>query len=200
MAVHFGIVLQVESQDNQPKPPTCERKICMRTQTIWTRAILTALAGVAIGAGSGTAFAAQLDSLDGRWAATLAQGSIVVPFRLDISSDGDHVKGTLFNGEETETTTSASIANGSVQLNFEHYLTRIEATVKHGELDGQVIVKRRSPINITPGASVRAVEDTISEFHAKRYVKPEVTDTAAIPSIDGVWEVPHESPKGEKAW
>src|ERR1700722_20277270 len=108
----------------------------MRTQTIWTHAILTAFASVALRTGSGTAFAAPSDSLDGRWAATLAQGSIVVPFRLDISSDGNHVKGTLFNGEETETTTSASFANGSVQLNFEHYLTSIEATVRHGELDG----------------------------------------------------------------
>jgi hypothetical protein len=84
----------------------------------------------------------------------------LVPFRLDISGAGDHVKGTLFNGEDTETTTSAQIANGSVQLNFEHYLTSIEATVKNGELDGQVIVERRSPINITPGATSPTVKDT----------------------------------------
>jgi thiol-disulfide isomerase/thioredoxin len=172
----------------------------MNTQAIWTRAGLTALASVALGVGSGTAFAAHSDNLDGRWAATLTQGSIVVPFRLDISGDGDHVKGTLFNGEETETTTSARIADGSIQLNFEHYLTSIEATVKNGELDGQVVVKRRSPINITPGAAPSAVKDNISEFHATRYVKPEASDAAHVPNIAGVWEVPHESPKGEKAW
>jgi hypothetical protein len=36
----------------------------MKTQTIWTRASLTALAGVAIGVGSNAAFAAHSETLD----------------------------------------------------------------------------------------------------------------------------------------
>jgi thiol-disulfide isomerase/thioredoxin len=39
-----------------------------------------------------------------------------------------------------------------------------------------------------------------SPFHAKRYVAPTAASVANVPSIDGVWEIPHESPKGEKAW
>src|ERR1035441_4650638 len=109
----------------------------MKMQTIWKSRSLMAVAGVALGIGCGAAFPADSQSLEGRWDATLAPGRTVGPFRLDISGDGDRVKGTLYNGEETETTTSARIANGSVQLNFEHYLTSIEATVNHGELDGQ---------------------------------------------------------------
>jgi thiol-disulfide isomerase/thioredoxin len=141
------------------------------------------------------------EKLDGRWAATLQHGSLVIPFRLDISTSGSQVVGKLFNGDEDyETTTSARIDAGSVQLNFEHYLTSITATVKNGELDGQVVVTRRSAINITPGAAERKASDSETAFHAKRYAAPSAAETANAPSIDGVWEIPHESPKGEKAW
>jgi thiol-disulfide isomerase/thioredoxin len=144
--------------------------------------------------------AAQAGNLDGRWAATLNEGGIVIPFRLDISGSGDRVVGTLHNGQDIETTTSARIENGSVQLTFEHYLTTISATVKDGELDGKITVTRRSPINITPGQFRETASDSISAFHAKRYVAPAASAVANVPSIDGVWEIPHESPKGEKAW
>ncbi len=151
-------------------------------------------------AGSAAFAQSQADNLDGRWAATLTQGEAVIPFRLDITGSGDHVTGTLYSSEDKETTTSARIENGSVQLNFEHYLTSINATVKDGELDGQVVVTRRSPINITPGQYKETASDSISAFHAKRYVPPTEAAAANVPSIDGVWEIPHESPKGEKAW
>jgi thiol-disulfide isomerase/thioredoxin len=139
--------------------------------------------------------------LDGRWEATLQQGELTIPFRLDIAINGESIVGTLHNGDEdVETTTSARIEKGAVQLNFEHYLTTITATEKDGELDGQVTVIHRSPINITPGAAEGKSADSVSAFHAKRYVAPTAAETANAPSIDGVWEVPHESPKGEKAW
>jgi thiol-disulfide isomerase/thioredoxin len=143
----------------------------------------------------------QTGKLDGRWEATLQQGALTIPFRLDIATNGKSVVGTLHNGDEdVETTTSANIENGTVQLNFEHYLTTITATEKDGELDGQVTVIHRSAINITPGAAEGKSSDTVSAFHAKRYVAPTAAETANAPSIDGVWEIPHESPKGEKAW
>ncbi len=49
--------------------------------------------------------------------------------------------------------------------------------------------------NITTKAS-----DSISDFHATRYIAPTAAVAAKVPSIDGVWEIPHESAKGEKAW
>jgi hypothetical protein len=107
----------------------------------------------------------------------------------------------LYNGnDDYETTTSASAENGTVQLNFLHYLTSITAKVKDGELDGQLTVTRRSPINITPGATPTTPTDTVSTFHAKRYVAPSAGALANVPNIDGTWIIPHESPKGEKAW
>jgi thiol-disulfide isomerase/thioredoxin len=145
---------------------------------------------------------AQTVNLDGRWAATMTQrGGTVIPFRLDLSGSGDHLVATLHNGaDDQETTTGASFENGVLTLQFEHYLTNIQATVKDGELDGKIIVTRRSAINITPGKLSEAPGDAFTLFHAKRYVPPSAEAVAKVPNIDGVWEMPHESPKGEKSW
>jgi thiol-disulfide isomerase/thioredoxin len=163
---------------------------------------------VAVAFGIGAAAAApQTENLDGRWSATVVQGGVTIPFRLDISSDGGNFTGTLYNGEEKEITTSASFQNGKLELVFDHYLTTITGTVKNGELDGQVINTRRVGAAATalPGADEsvanrRAGVGGGSPFHATRYVAPTAEAVANVPSIDGVWEIPHESPKGEKAW
>ena len=74
--------------------------------------------------------ACSTNNLDGRWAATLTEGSKVIPFRLDISGSGNHLIGKLYNGaHDDETTTSAKFENLALILNFEHYLTSIQATL-----------------------------------------------------------------------
>jgi thiol-disulfide isomerase/thioredoxin len=161
---------------------------------------------IALGIGA-VAMAAADENLDGRWAATVVQNGVAIPFRLEISGSGKNVVGTLYNGEDKETTTSASIQNGKVELDFEHYLTWITATVKGGELDGTAAISRRGAGN-KPGEGEEALATKNgkvaraagSAFHAIRYVAPAPQDIANVPSIDGVWEIPHESPKGEKAW
>jgi peroxiredoxin len=137
------------------------------------------------------AFAAQADSLEagslqGRWDATLTTKTGVVPFRLDISGEGATLKGTLYNGwDPFETTTSASYQDGALVLNIDHYLTKITARLKDGELDGQVIAQSRS-------------EGATYGFHAKHYVAAVAAPDA--PSIGGSWEIPLDKPnaKGEK--
>jgi thiol-disulfide isomerase/thioredoxin len=141
------------------------------------------LAAVIIGIG---APAARGQSLEGRWDASLKIGSTVIPFRLDISGSGSSLKGTLYNGDEKEYTTKASFENGTLVLNLEHYLTRIVATVKDGELVGRVEMRGDKGPEGSP-------------FQAKRYTPVNVS-AENVPLIDGVWEIPHESPKGEKAW
>jgi thiol-disulfide isomerase/thioredoxin len=173
----------------------------MRPQSICTKVSLVGLTTIALSLSASAA--SEPSNLDGRWDATLTQKGLVIPFRLDISGDGEHATGTLYNGEDKETTTSAKIQDGTVRLNFEHYLTSIAADVKNGELDGQVIVTRRSPINITPGAAPSEeskATDSLTPFHAKRYTPSADVATGTAPSIDGVWEIPYESSKGEKAW
>jgi peroxiredoxin len=140
-----------------------------------------------------SAFAASADStidLGGRWDAALTVKTTVIPFRLDISGSGANLKGTLYNGDEKEFTTSAKFENGKLVLDFAHYLTTITATVNDGQLAGKV--------------DQRNGEVGGSAFQAKRYVAPPAVSAADVPSIDGVWEVPFAvdkaSPKGEKAW
>ena len=127
-------------------------------------------------------------NVTGRWDASITIKETVIPFRLDLSEEGSNLKATLYNGDDTETTTSAKLENGAIILNFEHYLTRITASPKDGQLTGKVEGRFEA-------------ERYISEypFQAKRYV-PSTVASANVPRIDGLWEIPHESPKGEKAW
>ena len=130
------------------------------------------------------AFGQQM--IEGRWDATLTTKTGVVPFRLDISGEGAALKGTLYNGwEPFETTTGASFKDGQLVLKIDHYLTRITANLKDGELDGKIVSRSRAD------AGVYA-------FHAKRYVEP--VASANAPDIAGSWEIPLDKPnaKGEK--
>jgi thiol-disulfide isomerase/thioredoxin len=160
---------------------------------------LVGLAGMAACFGV-AAIAAPAESLNGRWAATVVQNGVTVPFRLDISGEGKNVVGTLYNGEDKENTTSASIKGGKVELNFDHYLTYLKATLKDGELDGELAITLRVRGVSIDDSEIDNRREGNSPFHAKRYVAPTAESAANIPSIDGVWEIPHESPKGEKAW
>jgi thiol-disulfide isomerase/thioredoxin len=140
----------------------------------------------AIAAFSATAvWADSTASIDGRWDASLTVNGAAIPFRLDISGDGATLKGTLYNGDDKEFTTEASYENGTLVLNQEHYLTKITATLKDGELQGKIQMRNDQ-------------KPEGSAFSAKRYAPaPEAKDA---PSIAGNWIVPYESPKGEKAW
>jgi thiol-disulfide isomerase/thioredoxin len=178
----------------------------MKDKRIWIRRTFTGVAAMTMSlsgvANMANAQTAPANDLSGRWVATIQEGSLTIPFRLDIAVNGDKVVGKLYNGfEDFETTSSAKVENGDIQLNFEHYLTSIKATSKDGELDGQLVVARRSAINITPGATADQAHDKLTPFHATRFVAPvQTAESSKAPSIDGVWELPHDSPKGEKSW
>jgi len=135
---------------------------------------------------AGDAQSVVSQSIAGRWDATLATKTGVVPFRLDISGNGATLKGTLFNGwDPFETTTGAKFENGTLILNIDHYLTKITATLKDGQLDGKVVSQSRA-------------DAATYGFHATRYVAAvEPTDA---PSVSGSWEIPLDKPnaKGEK--
>jgi hypothetical protein len=131
---------------------------------------------------------AAAQSPEGRWDASITIKGVVVPFRLEIAGQGADLKGTLFNGEQTQTTTSAKLENNSLVLNFDHYLTKISATVKDGKLEGNV-----------RGRFDRERYLSDFPFQATRYVASAAA-RANAPAIDGLWILPYESPKGEKAW
>jgi len=127
-------------------------------------------------------------TFNGRWDASFTVENNPIPFRLDITGDGPTLKGTLYNGEETETTTSAKVENGAIVLDFEHYLTTITASPKDGVLQGTL-----------QGRFERDKYIAGYPFVARPYVPVDLSSVQA-PSIDGVWEIPYDSQKGEKAW
>jgi len=137
----------------------------MNHRTLWRTKNLVgqSLAGiVAIALGASVSAFAQAApaNLDGRWAATMTQkGGTVIPFRLDISGSGDQLVGTLHNGgADIETTTSASLDNGVVKLNFEHYLTKIEATARLSSLAVALSTSRRANFpSLRPTRSPRSM-------------------------------------------
>src|ERR1035438_3896370 len=136
---------------------------------------------------SAAAFAQDAKSLNGRWDATLTTKTGVVPFRLDISGDGASLKGTLYNGwDPFETTTGAKFENGTLILNIDHYLTKITASLKDGQLDGKVVSQSRA-------------DAATYAFHATRYVAQ--AEASDAPSVAGSWEIPLDKPnaKGEKS-
>ena len=132
--------------------------------------------------------AARAGSLDGRWDATVTIHGNEIPFRIDFSGDGPSFTGTLFDGDLKVTSTGGQLENGTLVVNFGHYLTRLTATPKDGELDGKV-----------EGRFERDKYISSYPFHARRH-KPSTVAAGAVPVIDGLWEIPYKSPKGEKAW
>ena len=149
-------------------------------------AIVLSSVGLAIASAQSPAAPNQLD---GRWDASLNSHGTVIPFRLDISGSGPTLKGTFYDGfQPYDGTTSASFQDGKLVLNVEHYLTTITATLKDGQLTGNVVTQSRGPAAEYAFAASRHVE-----------VAPVAGDA---PSIAGSWIIPLESPsaKGEKAF
>ena len=140
------------------------------------------------GLGASGAWAGSLNSVDGRWDATVTINGTAIPFRLDISGEGANLTGTLYNGDVKETTTSSKVDNGTIVLNYETYLTSIKATAKDGQLEGTV-----------QGRFEQERYLTTYPFQAKRYA-PAAVSASNVPSIAGQWIVPYNSGKGEKAW
>jgi len=147
----------------------------------WTTAVFAA-ASLALAVAS----PASAQALAGRWDATVTISGADIPFRLDVRENGPQIVGTLYNGDDLETTTAGRVADGTVTLEWEHYLTTIVATERNGELVGRVEMRGDKEASGNP-------------FHAVRHVERKLT-AANIPSIEGSWIIPHESPKGEKAW
>src|SRR5256885_3159656 len=125
-------------------------------------------------------------SLSGLWdASVVVNGGVEIPFRFEITGSGAAIKGSFFNGDEKVTSTTGQFDNGALVLSFDEYGTKLEASLKGGELDGQYN---------------RGTRGAPYPFHAKRFVPVAVGDKD-IPSIAGLWNIQvGKSSKGEAAW
>ena len=118
----------------------------------------------------------------GQWLGAADYNGQKVPFRLEISGDGDQVQGALINGKEKSAASSGSYSDGHLVLHFDYYASTIDATLKDGVLTG-TYTNRSRVIPVT--ASLGAAQPLSSP-------RP--------PRIAGLWEVEVKSPKGESAW
>ena len=125
----------------------------------------------------------DLVTLTGRWDATVTVRDVEIPFLFEITETDTAIEGTFFNGELTIRSTGGRFEDESLSLAFDQYASRIEATYSGGQLQGQYARGTRGsyPFRARP-AEAAAVP------------------TGEAPSIAGVWIIPTESSKGEKAW
>ncbi len=105
--------------------------------------------------------------------------------RIDFAGDGKDFSGSLFNGEIPITPTSASYENGAITLTFAQLPMTITAVLKDSQLEGRI--------------EGRAADRDGSPFQAHRH-SPAPVVAGDVPAIAGVWELAHETAKGEKAW
>ena len=129
---------------------------------------------------------AMAQSLAGRWNATVQVSGVDIPFRFELSGEGSNVKGSFFNGDEKITSTSGRFENGALVLKWDDHASKLDATFHDGVLEGKYIRAGRDEKSAYP-------------FSAKRYSPPPAVK-GDVPSIAGMWVIPTDSPKGEKAW
>jgi len=129
----------------------------------------------------------QAQSIAGRWDATIQINGVATPFPLEISGSGTNVTASFFNGDDRYPSTQGRFENGKLVLNWDYYAATLDATLKDGVLEGQYAATRRMK-------GPFAIRATRAEA-AKPAAVPVI-----VPSIDGLWEIPNKSGKGELAW
>ena len=121
----------------------------------------------------------------GRWDALIHINGADTPFPLEISGSGSQVTASFFNGDDAYPSTAGRFENGKLVLKWDYYAATLEATVTNGVIEGQYagtrIMKGPFPVRATRGASPPVYAE-------------------AVPDIDGIWEIPNKSGKGESAW
>lgn len=131
--------------------------------------------------------AASAQAISGRYDATIRIGDQSIPFRFEVASEGTNAQGTFFNGEDRLTSSSGGWRDGVLNLQWDYLATRLEASVKDGVIDGQYI------------GSVGPRDNGAHAFHAVRSANAVAAEPNA-PSIAGLWIIPNNSSKGERAW
>lgn len=126
-------------------------------------------------------------SLTGRWDCTVTVNGNEIPFRMEFSASGAAVTGNFFNGDERVISTDGQLQEGALRLNFDQYASRLEATLTEAGLEGRYGRDAR-------WYPFRAHRASTTPANASTGVPN------GVPNIDGLWEIPTKSSKGEAAW
>jgi thiol-disulfide isomerase/thioredoxin len=131
-----------------------------------------ALCGFQAGAAAGPA------AIDGVWDAAIQGKEGPIPFKVTLSGAADDVKLTYYDGERpVRASTGGAFKDGALHVEFASYASKLDAHLDNGVLHGTI------------GAL---------PFEAHRHAT--IAPVARAPAIDGVWEIPTDTAKGEKAW
>lgn len=127
-------------------------------------------------------------TLDGRWDAVITYNQVELPFQIELAGDGDRFSGSFLNGDVKVRSTGGSIRDGKFTLDFDHYLGKLRGQARDGKIAGEFVSERAGEGGGTP-----------QPFRAHRHADRPAA-AGAVPTIAGLWEIPVESPKGEKSW
>ncbi len=118
--------------------------------------------------------------------ASVVVNDVEIPFRFELTTEGESALGAFFNGDERVQSSSGSLVKGSLSLQFASYASTLQATLLDGALSGTYGRAGQAPY----------------AFKAKPHVATPVSTPASgnVPSIAGQWEIAVKSPKGEAAW
>jgi thiol-disulfide isomerase/thioredoxin len=147
---------------------------------IWLRAAALALI-LSLPPALGLALASA--PIDGLWRATAEVKGAQIPFRLEITGQGEAVRAHFFDGpRSTNPSAEGTFHDGHLHLVFPSYAAVLDATLADGRLQGTYA---------TPGhpVAIQAVKGP-----------PSAPAARAAPAIGGEWIIPYHSDKGENAW
>lgn len=68
--------------------------------------------------------------------AAVVVNDLGIPFRFELTTEGESASGAFFNGDERVRSTSGSLVRGSLSLQFAHYASTLQATLADGLLSG----------------------------------------------------------------
>ncbi len=133
----------------------------------------------------GLALSVAAQPLTGRWDAKITgEADYALPFPVEFSEKGGQITATFFNGDERVSSTAGTLKNGVLNVEFAHYDSHLEATLAQGVLKGKY------------GGTRGGLRD----FEARPHTADAKPASTPAPQIAGLWDIPFESAKGEKAW
>jgi peroxiredoxin len=129
---------------------------------------------------------AQGSSPAGQWDAVVmvSNNTIEIPFKFEIAVSGGSYRGYFFDGDVKVPSQPGTFANGAIDLRFDQYGARLQATLSGDHLEGKYD---------------RGTRGAAYPFRATRAVAAKPT-AEKVPSISGEWRIPTKSSKGENAW
>jgi len=151
-------------------------------QQSWLRLTLVTALGVAIGAASAAAQTSPVGQWDG--VVAVSNGTIDIPFKFEIVAAGNGIRGYFFDGDVKVASQPGTFENGALDLRFDQYGARLQATVTGNRIEGKYD---------------RGTRGAPYPFHAVRAVAPPPV-TEKVPAISGEWRIPTKNNRGEQAW